>query len=155
MGNENGYDPGLRLLDKGGVAGIFRLRIYRSGILVEEWEDRNLIVDDAKGQMARLVAGDAAGRHISKIAFGTNGNSPNPFDDAITNQFARPVSAFHCESDRVMFDWELPVAEGNGMAIREFGLLTEDGKLFARKTRNNPIQKAPDISLEGQWAILF
>jgi len=41
------------------------------------------------------------------------------------------------------------------MAINEFGLLTSDGTLFARKNRNTPINKDSDIALEGQWIIYF
>jgi hypothetical protein len=47
------------------------------------------------------------------------------------------------------------VSEANGMAIREFGLLTANGTLFARRIRANPIYKESDISIEGEWIIIF
>lgn len=138
------------------VNGIFRLKVYRSGVLIEEQEDSNLIVNGARIQMAHLVAGEVTGRHITKIAFGTSGKEPEPTDTAITNQFVKPISDFsYPESGRVTFDWELLVTENNGMAILEFGLLSHDGTLFARKSRVNPIHKASDISLEGQWTLIF
>jgi hypothetical protein len=40
------------------------------------------------------------------------------------------------------------------MAIREFGLMTEDGTLFARRVRANPICKESNISIEGEWSFI-
>jgi hypothetical protein len=136
--------------------GILSMRVYRSGILIEEYEEHNLIVNMARFQMARLIAGDTEGRHITHIAFGTSGTEPAAADTVITGQFAKPLSGFSFpENGKVQFDWELPVTENNGMAIREFGLLTADGALFARRARTNPINKESDISIEGHWIIIF
>jgi hypothetical protein len=38
------------------------------------------------------------------------------------------------------------------MAIREFGLLTADGRLFSRKTRE-AIDKTAHMSIVGAWDI--
>jgi hypothetical protein len=135
---------------------MLSMRVYRSGVLIEEYEEHNLIVDTARFQMARLTAGDTDGRHITHIAFGTSGTAPAAADTVITGQFARPLIGISFpESGKVQFDWELPVTENNGMAIREFGLLTADGTLFARRARTNPINKESDISIEGHWIIIF
>jgi hypothetical protein len=56
---------------------------------------------------------------------------------------------------QVRFDWELLTGEDNGQAIMEFGLLSGNRTLFNRKTRDNPIHKASDISIEGSWIITF
>jgi len=138
------------------IKGMFRLRVLRSGLLVEEYEESNLVVNGARLQMSHLVSGEFTMRHIAKIAFGTNGKIPELTDSVITNQFAKPISSYSFPEDgRVQFNWELLVTENNGMAILEFGLLTADGMLFARKSRENPIHKQTDISLEGQWTIIF
>jgi hypothetical protein len=140
----------------GGLKGIFEARIYRAGKLVEEARDGNLIVDGARFQMARLLAGEFTGRNIAKIAFGTSGIAADPADTVIASQFVKPLAGFsYPENGQARFDWELTVAENNGMAILEFGLLTADGTLFSRKTRTNPIYKASDISIEGRWTIIF
>jgi hypothetical protein len=138
------------------IKGIFKLQIYQADNLIENYEDSNLIVNGAKYQTARLVAGQGQERHIAKIAFGTNGKEPEPKNIIITNQFVKNINAFNYPDDgRVQFDWNLLISENNGMSIFEFGLLTADGMLFARKSRVNPIFKASDISLEGQWTIIF
>lgn len=138
------------------MQGIFDARIYRKRKLIETIHESNLIVNGARSQMARLIAGEFTGRQISKIAFGTSKINPDPTDTSITGQFVKQIKGFsYPESGRVQFDWELLITENNGMAILEFGLLTDDGTLFARRTRANPIYKESDISIEGQWTIIF
>lgn len=146
----------VKLTDEIPMRGIFDARIYRSGKLIERIHDDNLIVNGARFQMAHLIAGEFTNRNVSKIAFGTSKVEPDPADTVITNQFAKAIKGFsYPEDGRVQFDWELLISENNGMAILEFGLLTADGMLFARKTRTNPIYKESDISLEGHWTIIF
>lgn len=136
--------------------GKFYLRVYRKGCLVEEWQDHNLVVNAAREQMTRLIASATEDKFINRIAFGTNGSEPDVSDTLITNQFVKPISAYSFpKTGEVRFDWLLKETENNGMAISEMGLLTADGKLFARKVRQNPLNKASDISLEGHWIISF
>jgi hypothetical protein len=145
-----------KVFEKVALRGIFEMKVYKSGKLIEEYSDNNLIVNVAKNQMAHLVAGDVAGRHITKIAFGVSNTDPDPTDSVITGQWSKSILGFSFpEIGRVKFDWILDVTENNGMAIREFGLLSANGELFARKTRVNPLNKEPDISVEGHWIIIF
>jgi hypothetical protein len=138
------------------LRGVFEMKVYRKGMLIETYRDENLIVNGARVQAAHLVAGDVTGRSIARIAFGTNGTAPVDADASITNQFAKPVAGFEYPAmGQVQVNWELLTTENNGQAIKEFGLLTTDGTLFARKTRNNPIHKEADISIEGHWTIIF
>jgi hypothetical protein len=138
------------------IRGIFRTRTYRQGILVEKYEDHNLIVNEPRIRLAHLLAGEEDCVTIGAVAFGTNGDYPDRTDTLITNQFVKTLSG-HSFPDvgHIQFDWELRAPENNGMAILEFGLVTADGQLFARKTRTNPIYKESDISIEGQWTIIF
>jgi hypothetical protein len=138
------------------MRGEFRLWVYRRGILIEEYEDHNLIVNGARTVMAHLVAGDTSGKSINRIAFGTNGAAPSPSNTAITSPFTKAVTGFsYPAAGQVQIDWMLLVSEANGKAIMEFGLLCSDGTLFARKNRTRAIEKDSDISLEGQWIITF
>jgi hypothetical protein len=146
----------LKIMDKFPIQGIFSMEVYRKGKLIETYADSNLIVNGARIQASHLVAGDVLGRSIAKIAFGTNGVPPQDTDTIIANKFDKPVSGFgYPETGQVQVNWELLTTEDNGMAIMEFGLITADGTLFARKTRNKPIYKESDISISGQWTIVF
>jgi hypothetical protein len=155
------------------------MTVRKAGEIIENYEDHNLIVNNAKFLMAHLIGGDTTGKFITNIALGTNGTPPTPDDTMITNVFSKPVShvsypGFKTEEInwgpilglsnelnvewtgyQVQFDWELLTSEDNGQAIMEFGLLSGNQTLFNRKTRDNPIHKASDISIEGSWIITF
>jgi hypothetical protein len=138
------------------IRGTFTMRVFRRGLLIEEYRDHNLIVSGAQAAAAHLLAGDGAGKQITKIAFGISGNIPTPDDTEITSPFIKAVSAFSYPAPgQVEFEWKLQSNEANGKAILEFGLLCEDGTLFARKIRQEAIPKDADISLEGEWVIIF
>jgi hypothetical protein len=147
---------GNRFTEQTPLKGTLRYRIFRNGVPVERFEDQNLIVNGARIQMAHLIAGDVAGRSITSISVGTNGDAPTVNDTEITGDFTKEVGGFEYPANgQVQINWKLLVSEANGMAIREFGLLTANGTLFARRIRANPIYKESDISIEGEWIIIF
>jgi hypothetical protein len=146
----------IQIKDTASVRGEFSMNIYRRGKLIEEYAEHNLIVNGARQCMAHLVAGETAGKSITSIAFGVAGDAPTPENASISGAFVKPVSGFsYPETSRLVIDWHLSVDEANGMAIKEFGLLAGDGTLFARKNRAEPINKSNDISIDGQWVIIF
>jgi hypothetical protein len=138
------------------LSGRLYYTVYRNGIPIESFADSNLIVNTARLQMARLVSGDVDGRSIDRVAVGINGNVALVSDTEITDPFIKEVDGFEYPAiDRVKIDWKILQNEANGMAIREFGLLTTDGMLFARRIRDKPLNKESDISIEGEWIIIF
>jgi hypothetical protein len=153
---EGQKESGSRFVERTPLRGTLRYTVFENGVPVEYFEESNLIVNGARVQMAPLIAGDVADRSIAFIAVGTNGDAPTVSDTEITEDFTKAVDGFEYPADgQVQVNWKLLVSEANGMAIREFGLLTEDGTLFARRVRANPIYKESDISIEGKWIIIF
>ena len=151
-------EAGLRFIELKPLKGILRYTVFKNGTPIEKVEKQNLIVNGARVQMAYLIAGNGAGRHITKIAFGTNGTEPTLADSVMTDAYEKPVSAHSFpETGQIQFDWNLETTEANGKAILEFGLVTQDGTLFSRRVRESgmPINKAEDISIEGKWIIIF
>jgi hypothetical protein len=145
----------MREKDFVAIRGDFRLVVKKNGVVVEEYEDHNMIMDVAKDAMAQLVGGSGSGKTITKIGFGTNGNGPFPTDTTLTGSYSKNVaSVSYPTTGQVQFNWLLTTAEANGMAITEFGLICGDATLFARKTRG-AIEKQDDISLDGSWTIIF
>jgi hypothetical protein len=127
----------------------------KSGKIVEEYHDKNLIVNVGKTSLARLLGGGGSGKFINRIAFGTNGLSPEISDTIITNSVTRVIDGVtYPEFNSVAIAWTLPYAIANGLSIAEFGLLSQDDTLFARKTRT-PIAKTIDLQLTGVWKIIF
>ena len=60
----------MNFSDEQPMRGDFRLEVRRHGELVEVFEEKNLIVNGAKNQLARLVGGSGANRQITQIGFG-------------------------------------------------------------------------------------
>lgn len=58
-----------------GIKGIFEMKIYKAGKLIEEYKDTNMIMNVAKEALAKLIGGDGSGKVITKIGFGTNGSA--------------------------------------------------------------------------------
>ncbi|ANH04977.1 hypothetical protein [Shinella sp. HZN7] len=145
----------MQISDTITLRGALEMNVRRGGVLVEHWADNNMIMTAARNALARLVAGDGADKVVTKIGVGTGANPPTPADLALTDAFVKPLlSHDYPETGRVRFKWSIGVGEANGMAIREFGLLTVDDTLFARKARA-AIEKAADISIDGIWTIIF
>lgn len=139
-----------------GLRGELVIRVSRRGVLVERIHEPNMIMSAAKDVLARLIAGDGAGKTVTRIGFGAGGQAASPDDTGLTNPYIKPLSGHLYPGPGVVrFNWQLAEGEANGMVIRELGLLTADGLLFARKVRAGGIEKAPDISLDSYWEITF
>ena len=137
------------------LRGELSVRVFEDGRLVEEWVDRNLIVNTGRNALASLLAGVTANKSITKIGFGTGTGAAAQADTALTGLVSKAIGTItYPETGSVQFAWSLETSEGNGITISEFGLLTADNTLFARKVRGG-IAKTSDIRLEGYWKILF
>jgi hypothetical protein len=153
---EKSKNSGTQFIEKAALRGRLCYTVFKNGVPVEKFEDNNLIVNGARLQMAHLIAGDVEDRSIASIAVGTEGTTPDVEDTEITDAFIKSVDGFEYPANgQVQINWKLLVSEANGKAIREFGLLTTNGTLFARRIRTNPIYKESDISIEGEWIIIF
>lgn len=145
----------MKFSDEQALRGDFRLELRRNGVLVEVFEEKNLIVNGAKNQLARLVGGSGANRQITQIGFGVGAQAAAPTNTALTSAYVKQVSSVeYPATGQVRFNWSLSTAEANGKSITEFGLICADGTLFSRKARA-PIQKESDLSLSGSWTIIF
>jgi len=138
------------------MRGVFTLDVFRRGELLEHYEDNNLIVDAGRAIQAQLLGGDVDGRPVVSVAFGTNGLPAAPGDTAITGRFIKPVDGHgYPIPTTVAFHFSLAADEANGLPITEFGLITGNDTLYARKVRQGAIMKELDLTLTGTWQILF
>ena len=168
MKEANEMSNNLKFVDDIGkqkpIRGILNYKVLKNGVLIEEVKGANLILNGARNQMAHLIAGDFPDRNITKIAIGLSGTPPIVTNETLTGTFMKNIDGYSFpDIGQVQFDWSLGIAEANGMAIMEFGLMSEDGTLFSRRIRedengnpiNKPINKESDISIIGQWIIIF
>ncbi len=145
----------MRVTETLALRGSLLIDVRRSGVLIGRRRDDNMIMLGARDALARLLAGEGAGKTIARIGLGVSGEGPAPSDFALTEPYIKTIAGHdYPAAGRVRFDWRLEEEEANGKIIREFGLIASDGSLFARKTRA-PIEKTDDISLDGSWTIIF
>lgn len=136
-------------------SGLFLLKTYRRGVLVDVYEDKNLVVDNYKLIHSKLLGGSAGA--ITQFGVGTSATAPAAGNTGLTGQFVKALDAAATfpTTSSVSFAFSLSSAEANGMAISEFGLFTAAGVLYARKTRTSPLNKDTDLSFTGTWVISF
>jgi hypothetical protein len=136
--------------------GIFTLNIYHKGLLIEVYQDKNLVVDLSKQQLARLIGGDVTNRSLTIMGFGTSGTAPAAGNTSLTGAYTNALGAVtYPTTNSVQYAFSLGTTEANGLSIMEFGLFTTGSVLFARKTRSGAIVKDSDLSLAGTWQINF
>ena len=134
--------------------GTVKMDVYRDGVLVEQFEDRNLIVSTGRNAIAALIGSADSDKAVDRYAVGTNGSDTVLTDTAITAPFNKAVAGITYPAGAVQFAFTLELAENNGVTIREFGLICVDGTLMARIVRA-PIIKDNTVRIEGTWTITF
>lgn len=133
------------------ITGKFRLDVYENGKLVKRYVDKNLVVKGGRQAILNVMAA-GTGFIMQDISFGTNGTAPVDADNAITAPYTKPLSAVNIVYPDVTFDFNLGGGEANGMTIQEFGLKTNTGALFARKTGIS-VNKTSSVTMVGAWTI--
>lgn len=76
----------MNLQDKINLQGYFKITAYKSDGSIEVIEDKNLIMDKARNNMAELASGCMMGSPITKFIIGTAGHNPD------TNNILEPIS---------------------------------------------------------------
>ena len=135
------------------MKGTFTLAVIdRAGDTIATYTKRNLIVATGYAAVADAIGG-VAGANIAQLAVGTNDANPVETDTAIQNAETFPfVSIEYPEPTSIQFNFSIDYDDANGMDINEFGLMTQDGRLFSRITREY-ISKTDAIMLVGSWTI--
>lgn len=135
------------------IDGVLHLIAYdQQGRELWSLRQSNQIVNGAYEIAAEALAGlpNAA---ISKVAAGTNGTEPTESDTSITDPTIVDVQTVEYPApDTVRFNFTFGYMDAAGKSIAEFGLLTIDGRLFARKVRQ-PIEKTEYMIIKGSWEI--
>jgi hypothetical protein len=136
--------------------GVFKLEVKNlKGEIIETYIDNNLIVDKARFNMARLISIVGNNSYITKIGFGIGTTAPDVADLNLTSATEFSFDSItYPDNTSVSFNWSLGVSDMNGVAITEFGLISNSGDLFARKTRV-AINKESDFTITGTWTIIF
>lgn len=136
--------------------GHLRIEFMRNGVVFDVLDEENLIVDGSKNVHAKLLGGAVTGKSIASVGFGTSGTAPVGGNTALTSPYTKALDSIsYPATNQVQFNFSLGSGEANGKAILEFGLITTDGTLYARRIRAGALNKESDISLSGSWVITF
>ena len=135
------------------IIGILRLQAYsKQDKLLWKTASHNLIVASGYWAVAKALAG-VPNMNISKVAIGTNGSPAQESDTLITDAVLIDIQKIEYPKEvTVRFNFEIGYSEAVGMNIREFGLLTQEGKLFSRKVRE-VIEKTQHFRIVGMWDV--
>lgn len=138
------------------IRGVFSFEKRNlKGEIIETYQSENLIVDKGRESMAKLISAAPNPYYINEIGFGLGTTAAVVGDTALTTPTTKAFdSVEYPDATSVKFNWSLDITECNGMAITEFGLISDNGDLFARKVRA-AINKENDFTLTGSWKIYF
>lgn len=136
-----------------GVRGRLCFAVRKNGKIIEKFDDHNLVVDAGRVWMARLAEGKATPA-IVKIGIGENNAPENRLDTEIKDCVFIPITPSR-SGMTAHFDFLIGRDDANGINIHDFGLYTADNTLFSRRVRQEDLQKADDIEIEGFWEIYF
>lgn len=128
----------------------------KDGKIIDHWIEENLIVSKGKQAVCYLLATGNANKIVNKIGFGTGATEPLITDTALSAPFIKAIgsSISYPALNQIKWDWELGLAEGNGVTYYEMGLLTQAGDLFARKVRSAMVKNA-ETRFFGSWTLTF
>lgn len=150
------------------------LKVERKGAdgqWLTEWDEKNLVVDNAANILRDLVFGDA-NRHITKILFGDmnlrdtddtkNVAAPDHADTALINKLyekaVTKTKITYNGAPAIQYVVTLEESEFNGTGgaqmITEYSLSTADLSIFTRKTRA-AVYKDSESSLRFTWTLVF
>ncbi len=169
----------MKLFDKVDVSGSLMIRSYDlQGRLLESREGQNIVVNDGREALARLLGGDLSlGSDLSNwtvdtMKFGDGGHQTTPtFDPTIllpvsvedddlygTEHVAEAVATTWPADRKVMFEATIEASEGNGTGTLEYseaGLYYNSGAaMFAHKAFGY-IVKNDTIKIVAQWTFTF
>jgi len=149
----------MEITDAIKISGSLHLEIVNKyGVVTDVYDFDNLITNVGYLVTAQAIAG-VAGVGINRVAVGTSSTSPNSNNTSITNAVYVNVKSVEYPAPTrpeikvvVVFNFEVDYLVAVGMNIYEFGLITQDNRLFSRWTRAL-IQKTNEMKLVGRWTV--
>jgi len=111
----------MKLQDNTDLRGEFSIKAYKKDGSVEVYSDKNLIMDDARVNMAKLIGGLTLGTPINKIVLGTKGHvDPNIIDYKLVGEHNFISSRQFIFSEDIAADGALGAPSADGSTIPNF-----------------------------------
>lgn len=154
--------------------GIFSLKVFEEGKLVDHYTDNNLVVNDAQSIMAHAIASVISGDSTYQVKSIALGQGHHVVGDILTpttpvqtetaledEQFRRTIQAvsFPSEGDRVTFEATIEQAEANGSGstyYTEAGLFSDNPPDLMFAIKSFPAMVKNNLrEFFFEWTIVF
>lgn len=129
----------------------------RSGQELRRLDVENLVVDNAKSIMARLLgSSDVADWAITKIIFGSGDTTPTESDVSLEVPLSpeKAITTDYPDDSSVRFTGVLESDEANGFPISEAALYSGSEGIFSRIVFG-PLNKSADFRFVFRWTIYW
>ena len=140
------------------VRGDVTITLTGPGNQIEVREYKNLVVNNGKTILARLLGHDVAyiNEYIDTIAFGTSGDAPVVTNTALGGEvLAKAATVSYPAYNSVMFSATMLDTEGGANTFQELGLKSSGtGILFSRLVIPS-ITKSSLYKIQVDWTISF
>lgn len=133
---------------------LITARDVRTGEIIHQERQHNLIVQDGRNLLRDLLAGNT-NANISHFAVGTGGTAATDSMSALqTEVYRQQITRMDGYNNQLQVRYFLASNEANGNTIREAGIFNDatTGIMFARVTQGEII-KSENISITYIWYI--
>jgi len=141
------------------LKGVFSMRCIdkKTGNVLHEYTDNNLVVDLGRHAAVLLLGGSGSAAAVTQIGVGTSNTAATNADTALTSAFVKNLNTAGTvntyTTNTVTFGYQIDTTEANGMTIWEFGLFTSSNVLVARKVLSSSIAKNSSFAIAGTWTL--
>lgn len=148
----------MRFIDDGILSGRLKIRVFQiingMKILINEFDDHNLITISGLQLIALLLVGAPGNNKITKVGAGDDDTIPHRADTGLQNAYIKTLDSYSFpDYNVVQYNFSFDSGDANALTIKEFGLYSQDEQLFSRKLQIPGIPKSADIIIEGEWTI--
>jgi len=125
----------------------------KTGELIKKNETHNLVVDTGLNLLRdALYTGTIS--PLTRIGLGTSGSAVLPTDTQLGSELFKTNLLSVTSSNKILTcQYFLDENTANGQLIREFGLFTTGGTLYARVTQDPPIEKTELVVAALTWTL--
>jgi len=144
----------MKIADKIQLMGMLFFSIVDAATnkVISTHTTHNIITDNGYHAAAQALAG-VSGSAITTLAIGEDFTVPASGDTEITGVTVPITSVEYPDNFSVRFNFQIDEYTANEMNLVEFGLVTQDGRLFSRLVRGEIIAKTDAIKIIGGYII--
>lgn len=125
----------------------------KSGTLISTQQTHNLVVDSGLNLLRDAIQSGVISP-VTRIGFGASNTPVGPTNTSLFDEIFRTNLGTTISSNKALTcQYFLDDTTGNGQTLREVGLFTTDGTLYARVLLPTPIPKTDLVVATFSWTL--